>query len=55
MLGVPTPVTDALIALASILNEENYWELGRTVEKLGFNPQWNLEQLQAYLLEGMVP
>jgi opine dehydrogenase len=33
--GVYTPVINSLIELASRLNNYNYWEEGRTVEKLG--------------------
>ncbi|MEM3449005.1 MAG: NAD/NADP octopine/nopaline dehydrogenase family protein [Nitrososphaerota archaeon] len=55
MLGVPTPVSDALVTLASTLNAENYWTTGRTVEKLGINPKWTREQLNVYLMEGVVP
>jgi len=35
MLGVPTPITDAFIAIASAVNETDYYKEGRTVEKLG--------------------
>lgn len=52
MLGVPTPVSDALIVMTSTLNGEDYWKLGRTVEKLGLDPKWNLQQLQSYLQDG---
>ncbi|MCR4429220.1 MAG: NAD/NADP octopine/nopaline dehydrogenase family protein [Caldiserica bacterium] len=55
MLKVPTPVSDALITLASTLNGEDYWAQGRTVEKLGIDPSWTLEQLQEYLKEGVKP
>jgi opine dehydrogenase len=39
MLGVPTPASEAIITLASILNQEDYWALGRTVEKMGIDPK----------------
>lgn len=32
--GVKTPTMDSLITMASTLNEVDYWEIGRTVEKL---------------------
>jgi opine dehydrogenase len=35
MLGIETPTIDAVIHLASLMREENYWESGRTVERLG--------------------
>jgi opine dehydrogenase len=35
MLGVATPTINAIIHLACIMRGENYWETGRTVERLG--------------------
>ncbi len=35
MLGTPTPTIDTMIHLACILHGRNYWQEGRTVEKLG--------------------
>jgi opine dehydrogenase len=35
LLAVPTPVTDSLIDLASTIDEVDYWQKGRTLEKLG--------------------
>jgi opine dehydrogenase len=35
MLETPTPTIDAMIHLACILHGRNYWQEGRTVEKLG--------------------
>ncbi|MFQ5610552.1 MAG: NAD/NADP octopine/nopaline dehydrogenase family protein [Anaerolineae bacterium] len=52
MLNVPTPASEAIITLASILNQEDYWALGRTVEKMGIDPAWSKERLKAYLEEG---
>lgn len=52
MLGVPTPTSEAIITLASLLNEEDYWESGRTVEKMGINPTWSKERLKEFLEEG---
>jgi len=34
-LGVATPLTDAIIELASALNQDNYYLTGRTLESLG--------------------
>jgi opine dehydrogenase len=53
MLGVPTPVSEAIITLASILNHEDYWKMGRTVERLGIDPAWSKERLLHYLEEGV--
>jgi opine dehydrogenase len=52
MFKVPTPVSDAIITIGSILVEEDFWKTGRTVEKLGIDPAWNLKQLEKYLEEG---
>ena len=52
MLGVPTPASEAIITLASILNKEDYWALGRTVEKMGIDPKWSKDRLLKYLEEG---
>jgi len=35
MLGVPTPATRAIIALASVMHGVDYWAEGRTVDQLG--------------------
>lgn len=52
MLGVPTPASEAIITLASIMNREDYWALGRTVETMGIDPKWSKERLLRYLEEG---
>jgi opine dehydrogenase len=52
MLNVPTPASEAIINLASILNKEDYWEMGRTVEKMGINPEWSKDRLKTFLEEG---
>jgi opine dehydrogenase len=35
LLGIPTPVTDSLINLASSIQGVDYWQEGRTLDKLG--------------------
>lgn len=52
MLNVPTPVVDAEITIASVLNDIDYWKIGRTVDMLGINPSWTADQLNHYLMEG---
>ena len=52
MLGVPTPVVDSVITLAEGLLNRDFWSMGRTVESLGIDPRWSLEQLKRYLQEG---
>lgn len=48
MLGVPTPTTKAIIHLASVINQVDYWKKGRTVEKLGI-AGLSIEKLMEYL------
>ena len=44
-VGVPTPLMDSIANLASVLRSENYWETGRTLEKVGLNGKTK-EQIQ---------
>ena len=37
MLNIPTPITNAIIELASTINGINYYKYGRTMEKLGLS------------------
>jgi opine dehydrogenase len=54
MLGVPTPVTDAIISLAEVLLQKDFRSIGRTVESLGINPSWSPKKLAKYLRDGTV-
>ena len=54
MLGVPTPVTDAIITLAEVLLQQDFRSTGRTVEALGFDSSWSAKKLSKYLREGKV-
>jgi opine dehydrogenase len=54
MLDVPTPVSDAIITVVSILLDEDYWKTGRVVETLGIDPSWTLEQLNRFMEEGEI-
>lgn len=51
MLGVETPTIRNIIQLASLLNKEDYWEEGRTVERLGL-AGLNVQQVRRLVLEG---
>jgi opine dehydrogenase len=37
LVGVPTPLMDAIITLASVINEEDYRQTGRSLESLGLS------------------
>jgi opine dehydrogenase len=50
MVGVPTPVSDAVIQLASTVQSVDYWTSGRTVEALGIAGR-TPEALRRYLHE----
>lgn len=41
-LDIPTPNMDSVINIACMANGENYWQIGRTAEKLGFKNE-NIE------------
>jgi opine dehydrogenase len=48
---VPTPTVDAIIHLASVLNQADYWKEGMTLEKLGMGDM-SKEEIEGYLREG---
>lgn len=54
MLGVPTPVSDAIITMSDVLLDRDFRSIGRTVESMGFDSSWSLEQLKKYLKEGVL-
>jgi opine dehydrogenase len=54
MLGVPTPVSEAVITIAEGLLDRDFWSIGRTVEAMGIDPSWSVDQLKSYLREGAV-
>lgn len=37
LIEVPTPVINTMIKLATYLNDEDYWKIGRTADKLGIS------------------
>jgi len=51
MLEVPTPTARALIHISSVIHDTDYWQGGRTMEKLGL-AEMTVEELKRYLLEG---
>jgi len=50
-LGVPTPTYDAMIHIASVVNDTDYFRTGRTLENLGLAGMTSA-QLNDYLLTG---
>jgi opine dehydrogenase len=53
MIGVTTPVIRSLITIASVLNQVDYWKVGRTTDKLGISGL-KVEELKKYLTTGEV-
>jgi opine dehydrogenase len=51
MINIPTPVSKALITLASVINQRDYLKEGRTVEKLGLSGL-SVDGLNRFLYEG---
>jgi len=49
MIGIPTPVTKALITLASEINGTDYFTEGRTVERLGISGL-SIEELNEFFI-----
>ena len=50
-VGVPTPLMDSVANLASALRDENYWETGRTLDKVGLAGMTK-EEIKEFLVEG---
>jgi opine dehydrogenase len=53
MLGSPCPAICSIIHMANIMHDCDYWETGRTVEKLGL-AGLGLQQIRQLVLEGKV-
>jgi opine dehydrogenase len=51
--GVATPVTEMLVDLANTIFGADFWQTGRTLEKLGM-AGWSPQQISRYALEGDV-
>jgi opine dehydrogenase len=53
MLEIPTPTARALIHISSVIHDTDYWEGGRTMERLGLAGM-TVEALKSYLMQGPV-
>lgn len=51
LVGVETPIMDSVVHLASALKSENYWETGRTLEKMGLEGM-TVEEIKRFVHEG---
>jgi opine dehydrogenase len=51
LLGVPTPTAHSLIQISSLIHGTDYWQGGRTVEKLGLAGMTS-DSLALYLMHG---
>ncbi|MDR0840883.1 MAG: NAD/NADP octopine/nopaline dehydrogenase family protein [Christensenellaceae bacterium] len=54
LVGVPTPVCDAITTLAEGLLARDLHSAGRDIAALGLNPGWNIEQIKQFLYEGKI-
>jgi opine dehydrogenase len=50
--GVRTPLMEAVVSLAGALKGENYWEVGRTLEKVGLTDM-TMDEIRNYLQYGV--
>ncbi|MBI4785960.1 MAG: NAD/NADP octopine/nopaline dehydrogenase family protein [Chloroflexi bacterium] len=53
-LGIPTPTYDAIIHIGSLINDTDYYSIGRNLRNLGLE-DWSGEQLIAYVMTGKRP
>lgn len=53
-IGIPVPRIEAIVNVACMANNEDYWSIGRTVEKLGV-AGLNARELVHYAITGNLP
>jgi opine dehydrogenase len=49
IIGVQTPIMDSLINIANIVNEKNYYETGRNLEKMGMSGLKNIQDIICFI------
>ena len=54
LLGVPTPMSDAITTIAEGLLGRDLHSQGRDINALGLNSGWSVEQVKRFLFEGSV-
>ena len=52
--GLPTPTYNAMIYLASVVNDTDFYARGRTLQNLGMG-DWSLNAFETYLQTGARP
>jgi opine dehydrogenase len=52
LCGVPTPIIDSIIMLSSILHNTDYWECGRTADRMGLTGM-SIREIRSFITEGI--
>lgn len=52
LCGVSTPVIDSIIMLSSILHNIDYWEYGRTADRMGLTGM-TIKEIRSFITEGI--
>lgn len=52
LVNIKTPLMDSVVNLAGALKGEDYWKIGRTLEKIGLNGM-ALDEVKKYLMYGI--
>lgn len=52
LCGVPTPIIDSIIMLSSIQHNTDYWECGRTADRMGLTGM-SIREIRSFITEGI--